>query len=60
MRPKGTPQEKTKPSEGKLGEKEHQGSEKHHLESNKIWRDEAMKTPKKLTASTGKMGHCRG
>ncbi len=46
--------------DGKLGEKKHQGSEKHHIESNKIWRDEAMKTLKKLMAGTGKMGHCRG
>jgi hypothetical protein len=45
--------------DGKLGENEHQGSEKHHVESNKIRRDEAMKTLKKLMAGTGKMGHRR-
>ncbi len=45
--------------DGKLGENKHKGSKKYHVETNEIWRDEAMKTLKKLAAGTRKMGHCR-
>jgi hypothetical protein len=54
----GKRQNRVGSQDGKLREKEHQENEKHHVESNEIWRDEAMKTLKKLTAGAEKMRHC--
>jgi hypothetical protein len=48
---------KARTNRGKAKHDQGQRSDRHHVESDEIRRDETMKAPKKLSATTAQMRH---